>query len=171
MAAVATASFAAAVASTGAVASKTPAAKPCPSRALIEATLKQHVTHLEQTDTPFSNSADVHGNSRSCVYKTSLGTTITVSVTSGAQILGFVDAENAAFEANTGYQNSVVLKKHVIPVFGRGNDAWALKEGGTLAALYQSTAVIVTAPYTTVNELKALVQATLGIPTPNAKNV
>ena len=164
-------SLTAAVAASGATAAKTPVAKACPSSALIQATLRQKVTGSNQTLTPYTNSVDVHGQIRQCIYKTSLGTTITVAVTSGAQILAFVDAENAAFEANTGYQNSAVLKKHVIPVFGRGNDAWAIKEGGTLAALYQSNSVVITAPYTTVAQLKTLVQAMLGIPTPNAKNV
>ncbi len=121
---------------------------------MIQATLKQTVTGTKQTLTPYTNSIDVHGQIRQCIYKTSLGTTITVAVTSGAQILAFVDAENAAFEANTGYQNSQVLKKHVIPVFGQGNDAWAIKEGGTLAALYQSNSVVITAPYTTVAQPK-----------------
>ncbi len=169
MVVVAAGSLVAGAAAARATASKTPVAKACPSPALIQATLKQTVTGTKETLTPYTNSIDVHGQIRQCIYKTSLGTTITVAVTSGSQILAFVDAENAAFEANTGYQNASVLKKHVIPVFGRGNDAWALKEGGTLAALYQSNSVVITAPYTTVAQLKTLVQAMLGIP--SAKNV
>jgi hypothetical protein len=148
-----------------------PVAKPCPPVKVIESTLAQPISRLSQSNAAYSDGQGVDGARRTCTYITKKGSTIIVMLSAGAQVLGFVDAEDAAFEANTGYQDTQKTTKKLIPVFGSGNDAWAVKGGGSLSALYKTDAIVILAPHTTVKQLKALAQATLGIPSATAKGV
>jgi hypothetical protein len=147
-----------------ALADKKPVAKQCPQKTLVESTLRQKIVKVTQTIANVNDGLGVATQTRTCFYKTNLGTTIQVEITAGAQILAFVDGYEAAVEQNTGYQTGHRIVKHVVPVFGAGNDAWGIKEGGSISALYHTNAVVINAPNTSLKELKTLVQATLGIP-------
>jgi hypothetical protein len=158
-------------AAAGQAAKKPPVARLCPLKAIVAATLKQRIVSKTESVVSYSDGQGIDGSRRTCTYLTGRGTTITVILSAGAQVLGFVDAEDAALGINTGYQSRQQRKAEVVPVFGRGNDAWALKGGGSLSALYKTDAIVIDAPHTTVPQLVALAQATLGIPSPNAKGV
>jgi hypothetical protein len=144
-----------------------PVAKHCPLNATVASALKLKVLSQHETYVTFSNGLGLDGSRRTCTYHTAHGTAVTVMLTAGSQVLGFVDAAEAAAESNTGYQNKRTHGREVVPVFGRGNDGWAFADGGTLSALYKKDAIVIQAAHSTVEQLKALAQATLGIPSPN----
>jgi hypothetical protein len=156
-----------ALAATASAQASSPVAKRCPLNATVAATLKLKVLSVKESYVKFSNGPGVEGSRRTCTYQTAKGTPVTVMLTAGSQVLGFVDAQEAASESNTGYQNTHTHARKVIPVFGRGNDGWAFSDGGTLSALYKSDAIVINVPHASVKQLKALAQATLGIPSPN----
>ena len=144
-----------------------PTARRCPLNATVAATLKLKVVARAEQYQTFSNGLGLDGSRRTCTYRTARGTSVTVMLTAGSQVLGFVDAAEAAAESNTGYQNKRIRARKVIPVFGRGNDGWAFSDGGTLSALYKQNALVINAPRSSVKQLEALAQATLGIPSPS----
>ena len=162
-----TATAVAALALAASAQAASPTAKHCPLNATVAATLKLKVVARAEQFQTFSNGLGVDGSRRTCTYRTAGGASVMVMLTAGSQVLGFVDAHEAAAESNTGYQNKRIRARKVIPVFGRGNDAWAFSDGGTLSALYKQNALVINAPRASVKQLKALAQATLGIPSPS----
>jgi hypothetical protein len=148
-------------------AATTPVAKKCPLSATVAAKLKVKIVARKESYVRFSNGLGVDGSRRTCSYRTADNTSVTVMLTAGAQVLGFVDAQEAAAESNTGYQNRRTHARAVVPVFGPGNDGWAFANGGTLSALYKTDAIVINAPHASVKRLADLAQATLGIPSPS----
>lgn len=139
----------------------------CPASSTVAIALKQRIRKLSSSVVPYGDGQGTNGEERTCIYTTVGGTSLTVRLSSGAQILAFVDAEDAAEStAATGYGRGSTVGAEVIPVFGAGNDAWAIKTGGTLAALYGQNSILITAPKASVAEMKALATRALGIPSP-----
>ena len=155
------------VVAASAQAATSPVAKRCPLNATVAAKLKVKVLSRNESYVRFSNGLGLDGSRRTCTYRTASGTSVTVVLTGGAQVLGFVDAQEAAAESNTGYQNKRIRSRAVVPVFGPGNDGWAFAGGGTLSALYKTDAIVINAPHAPIKNLAALAQATLGIPSPS----
>src|SRR5262249_39764071 len=106
-------------------AATSPVAKKCPLSTTVAAKLKLKVLGRTQSYVTFSNGLGLDGSRRTCTYRTASGSSVTVILTAGAQVLGFVDAQEAAAESNTGYQNTRTHARAVVPVFGSGNDGWA----------------------------------------------
>ncbi len=145
--------------------------KPCPPPAIVTRTLKQTIVKAWSNVVTYSDGQGIDGARRTCTYTTKDGRTISVILSAGAQVLAFVDAEDAASGAQTGYGANSHAQVEVVPVFGKGNDAWAAKNGGSLSALYENHAIVIDAPRTTIAQLVALAKATLGIPNPNQTGV
>jgi hypothetical protein len=127
------------------------------------------VRKLDSTISTYSDgdarNVQTSGARRTCIYTTDAGKTLTVTLSSGAQVLAFVDAEDAAMsKAGTSYGGGSVVPATVVTAFGPGNDAWAIKGGGSLSALYKSVALVITAPHASVHQLENLASKTLGIP-------
>jgi hypothetical protein len=156
-------------------AARAPAPAACPTSAVVTAKLGHKIVKLSSSIAHFSDGQGVDGARRTCNYTTSDGANVMVQLSTGAQVLAFVDAEDAATDLPTGYQNHSHVTEQIVPVFGLGNDAWALKpapgQPTVLSALYHSRAIVIAAPKTSIGKLAALAKATLGVPTPDQKNV
>jgi hypothetical protein len=165
---------AAGIAAAGAAA-KAPPPPPCPAASLVGAKLQVKVARHASSVVSYSDGQGVEGARRTCSYTTRGEGTVTVQLSSGAQVLAFVDAEDSATDLPTGYQNHSHVTKQIIPVFGLGNDAWAMKavtgEPAVLSALYHTRVIVIAAPTATIGQMEALAKSTLGIPTPDEKNV
>lgn len=145
----------------------TPVPPKCPAPSIVAIALKQGIRKQSSTIVAYGDQQGTNGETRTCIYTTAAGRALTVRLSSGAQILAFVDAEDAAEStAATGYGTGSTVGADVIPVFGTGNDAWAIRNGGTLAALYGQNSILITAPKASVAEMKALATRALGIPSP-----
>jgi hypothetical protein len=156
-------------------ATKAPAPPACPSASLVTAKLNHKIVKHESSLAHFTDGQGVEGARRTCTYTTSQGDSVMVQLSTGAQVLAFVDAEDSATDLPTGYQNHSHVTAQIVPVFGLGNDAWALKpapgQPTVLSALYHTRAIVIAAPKTSIGRLAALAKATLGVPTPDQKNV